>query len=154
MSPENDLDALVESLLEKVPEKDRDLASKWILRKRSEGKTVNSIRTYLNAIATLSKMSPGKAITESDTEDVLNLQVKVREKYRSPVLYCHVLRDFLKKGGREDLGVLVSLNSKKSKKEVSTTTRSYLGCCGASLPMRMTPINPKLMSIPWGPQSI
>lgn len=117
MSPENDLDAIVEKLLEKVPEKDRDLASKWILKKRSEGKTVNSIRTYLNAIATLSKMSPGKAITENDTEDVLNLQVKVREKYRNPVLYCHVLRDFLKKGGREDLGLLVSLNSKKSKKD-------------------------------------
>ncbi|MCK4443925.1 MAG: hypothetical protein KAW09_05245, partial [Thermoplasmata archaeon] len=109
MSPENDLDALVEKLLEKVPEKDRDLASKWILKKRSEGKAVNSIRTYLNAIATLSKMCPGKAITESDTEDVLNLQVKVREKYRNPVLYCHVLRDFLRGGNREDLGVLVSL---------------------------------------------
>ena len=106
---------MVEKALDKIQQKDREPISEWILQKRAEGKSRNTIRAYLTSISAVSKMS-SKALLKSGKKDILNLQVKIRGTYKDPMLYSHVLRDFLRCHDMDSLALRISLNSKKSKK--------------------------------------
>lgn len=111
-----DVDRIVNNKLALVPKKDRKAVSDWILEKRSQGKALNTIRTYLCSITTVSRMID-KPLVKCSKNDLLRLQVAIRDDFDNPVMYCHVLRDLLRVSDREDMINFISLNRNKTKKD-------------------------------------
>lgn len=111
-----DIDRIVKNKLALVPKKDHKAVSDWILEKRAQGKALNTIRTYMCSIITVSRMMD-KPLLKCSKNDVLRLQVDIRERFDNPLMYCHVLRDLLRSGDREDIIRFISLNKNKKKKD-------------------------------------
>ncbi|MCJ2564175.1 MAG: site-specific integrase [Candidatus Thermoplasmatota archaeon] len=113
---ERSYSAVVERVLARISEKDRESAREWILEKRASGLTGNSVRNYAFSLKALSEMC-SKPLLECKRKDVMSLLVDVQDRYRDPGLYKHVLRDFLRSNGQEGLISGIRLNRRKSKKE-------------------------------------
>ncbi|MFQ6128855.1 MAG: tyrosine-type recombinase/integrase [Thermoplasmata archaeon] len=111
-----DYGKLQEKFFDGLPVKDREAAFKWFLEKRAAGLAYNSLRTYCTILNILSELS-SKPLLECNREDTLEVLVEVQERFESPTLYKHVLRDFFRIFGQEDVISRISLNRRKKKRE-------------------------------------
>ncbi len=113
---ERKFEEVVKRVLARMPEKDREAASKWVLEKKASGLAGNSVRNYAFTLKVLSELCP-RPLLECEREDVMSMLVEVQERYRDPYLYKHVLRDFLRSNELESLISGIRLNRRKKKKE-------------------------------------
>lgn len=107
---------IVQDYLARVPPKDRGAGADWILDKRAKGKSANTLRCYLSSFHAISKLSP-KPLLKSTKKDVQKLQIAIREKYKDPTIYLHVIRNFLSYHGKDSVASFISLSFKKSKRD-------------------------------------
>ncbi len=112
----NDYDRIEEKVVASVAEKDREAVSKWLLEKRATGLALNSVRTYGVIVKVLSELSP-TPLAECTREEALRLLIDVQERFKSTVLYKHVLRDVLRVHGRENILSGLPLNRRRKKRE-------------------------------------